>query len=548
MATNALAADEWVVDFRTLGFLCADWIAAHCVVADGWSMGQPFVHEGWQLWCTLNHYRVKPTVKFAASRPVGAAAFTSRRSLVVGPQKVGKSPWGASLVTFEAVGPCIFAGWARGGEVYRCVDHGCGCGWEFTYEPGEPMGIPRPKSMIQLLATAQEQTDNVYLPLQEMIRRGPLQELMKVREDFIRTPNNGRVDPITSAPNSKLGNPIHFALADESGLYVGRMLKVWQTMRRGLAGMGGRGVEITNPWDPMDNSAAQQTFESRSTDLFRYYRKPPANLDYRQKRDRQKIHAYVYKGSPWVNLVDIEAEAAEILVTDPAQAMRFYGSMLVQGLGSFMPEELWDRTDVRNPKVAAEPSEDRRIALGFDGSRSSDWTALRAETSDGYRFTPTYGPDARPAVWNPEEWGGRIPREEVKAAVAEIFDRYRVARMYVDPRHWETQADEWAVTHSEDVVAQWPTNKIDRMFSALVRYLEDIAELSTTHDGDPTAKAHALNARKLAKPGDKYILGKPSPHQKIDILMADVLAHEAAADMRAAGWQDVTDTRVFCFT
>jgi phage terminase large subunit-like protein len=78
--------------------------------------------------------------------------------------------------------------------------------------------------------------------------------------------------------------------------------------------------------------------------------------------------------------------------------------------------------------------------------------------------------------------------------------------------------------HGEDVVIQWPTNKIGRMFPALTRFLEDTAEGATTHDGDPTAKLHALAARKIAKPGDQYILGKPSENQKIDILMADVLA------------------------
>jgi len=74
------------------------------------------------------------------------------------------------------------------------------------------------------------------------------------------------------------------------------------------------------------------------------------------------------------------------------------------------------------------------------------------------------------------------------------------------------------------------------MHDALIRFLEDTTELATTHDGDETTKLHALAARKVAKPGDRYILGKPSENQKIDILMADVLAHEAAADQRAEGW------------
>jgi phage terminase large subunit-like protein len=178
------------------------------------------------------------------------------------------------------------------------------------------------------------------------------------------------------------------------------------------------------------------------------------------------------------------------------------------------------------------------VAGGFDGSRSGDWTSLRLETRDGYRFTPTYGPDKRPTFWDPAEWGGRIPRGEVDTALKEIAERYDLARLYVDPRHWETQADQWASELGEEVVVLWPTNQINRMFEALSRFIEDTTEKVTTHDGDPTVKLHALAARKIAKPGDKYILGKPAETQKIDLLMADVLAHEAAADMRAEGWSE----------
>ena len=538
-----MAPDEHVVDFPTLGFLASDWIAAHCIVPDGFSIGSPFVHDGWQLWCTVNFYRVKPDLTFNAVRPVQGPAFHYRRAQVVGPQKTGKGPWSASIVTFEAVGPCLFAGWAVGGEVFRCEDDGCGCGFVFHYEPGDPMGMARPTSLIQLLATSEDQVDNVYRPLQGMIRRGPLGERMKVREGFIRLPEDGRIDPVTAAANSKLGNPTNFYVHDETGLYTPRnkLLRVAQTMARGTSGMGGRGVETTNPWDPMDNSRAQQTYQSRSHDIFKFYRKPPANLSYGNKRDRHKIHKFVYEGSPWVDLDAIEAEAAELLETDPTQAERFFGNRLVQGLGSYMPEKLWDSSR------ATEPSNERRIALGFDGSRSGDWTALRAETIDGYRFTPTYGPDKRPTFWNPDEWGGRIPRGEVSAAVAEMCAKYSVARIYVDPRHWETQADAWALEYGEDVVVPWPTNQIGRMYDALVRFLEDTAEKVTTHDGDATAKVHAMSARKIAKPGDKYILGKPSEVQKFDILMADVLAHEAAADMRGDGWAQPVDNRMFVF-
>ena len=490
---------------------------------------------------SANHYRVEPDLKYAGV-PLKNAAFTYRRSQIVGPQKLGKGPWAASVTAFEAVGPCEFAGHAVGGERYVCGDHGCSCPFSYEYQTGEPMGQTRTTSLIQLLATSEDQVDNIYRPLQAMVRLGPLGEQMLVREGFIRLPNDGRIDVVTAAANSKLGAPINFAVMDETGLYTARnrLLKVAQTMGRNLSGMGGRSVETTNAWDPMEASRAQQTMESRRDDIYRFYRKPPVDLSYRNKRERHKIHEYVYAGAPWVDLKSIEAEAAELLETDPTQAERFFGNRMVQGLGSFMQETLWDATEIDLVP------ESGHVTGGFDGSRSGDWTAIRLETITGHRFTPTYGPDKRPAFWNPADWpDGRIPRGEVDAAFQEIFARYDVARFYIDPRHWETQADRWADMFGADRVILWPTNKIERMFQALSRFIEDSHEGITTHDADPTARIHALNARKVAKPGDKYVIGKPSENQKIDILMADILAHEAAADMRVSGWSESKESTYF---
>jgi hypothetical protein len=206
------------------------------------------------------------------------------------------------------------------------------------------MGIPRNTSLIQLVATSEEQVDNVYRPLQAMVRGGALDSIMKTGEQFVRLPNNGKIEAVTSSAMSRLGNPINFANFDESGIYTvqNKMVRVAQTMRRGLAGMGGRSIEWTNPWDPAENSTAQQTYESKSTDIYRFYRKPPADLSYKNKADRHKIHKYVYSGSPWVDLASIEAEAAELMETDPAQAERFYGNRIVHGLGSWLKDGLWE--------------------------------------------------------------------------------------------------------------------------------------------------------------------------------------------------------------
>ena len=524
---------------KSLGFLLAAWISAHCVVPAGYDLNKPFRLTGWQLRNAVDFYTVKDGIEFNPARPALGSAFKWRRGQVVGGQKLGKSPFGAAVVCFEAVGPCVFCGWAKGGEQYRCDDWGCGCGFVYEYRPGEPMGMPRRTALIQLLATSEEQTANVYRPLQTMIRNGNLDDLMKVREGFIRLPNGGRIDPVTSSAKSKLGNPVNFAIMDESGVYTKRsgMFEVADTVARGTAGMDGRVLELTNPWDPMDASFGQATYESRVDDIMKYFPRHDTSLDFMDDEDRHKILEFVYDGSPWVNLDQIEAMCKELLQRDPTQARRFYGCELVQGLGSYMPETLYDATESdREP-----PQAGTQICLGFDGSQTGDWTALRAETLDGYRWTPTYGPSNRPTFWNPAEWEGRIPRSEVNAAVDELFSKYDVARFYCDPHPWETQVDDWSLRYGSDIVVPWPTNQIGRMYDALTRFLQDTADHTTTHSVDATAKLHMMAARKVAKPGDRYVLGKPSQNQKIDISMADILAHEAAADMRQLGWGQQDD-------
>lgn len=333
---------EYRVDFPTL-FVAVEWIEAHCVIPDGFRRGEPFILSGWQAWDTLNHYRVKPN----AQRGQLAPAFHFRRSQTVRPQKTGKGPFTASTICLEGVGPALFAGWAEGGEVYDCRDYGCGCGFVYEYEPGEAMGMPWPTPLIQITATSNEQTDNIYDALRPMIELGPLAELIpKTGEEFIRLPGQGRIDTVTSSAKSRLGARVTFVPQDETGIWTASagMVRVAETQRRGLAGMGGRAWETTNAWDPAEQSVAQRTFESRAADIFRDFPQAPANLSFGNKQERRRILRHVYAGSPWVDLDAIEAEAAELMETDPAQAERFFGNRLVQGLGAWLPDGLWEAT------------------------------------------------------------------------------------------------------------------------------------------------------------------------------------------------------------
>lgn len=193
------------------------------------------------------------------------------------------------------------------------------------------------------------------------------------------------------------------------------------------------------------------------------------------------------------------------------------------------------------------PPDGTQICMGFDGSESDDWSAIQAETIDGVTFTPRYGPDRRPAVWNPAEWEGSIPRGEVHAAVDELFTTYKVNRFYCDPQDWYSEIGEWSLQHGENKVLEWATNRISKMFDEIKRFEIDLSTGRLKQDGCPLAAIAFANARKIAKPGQKYVLGKPSNHQKIDVAMARILAHTAASDARLDGWGEETDNRMWCF-
>lgn len=511
-------------EFPTLGWQIGEWIESHCVIPDQDHQGEPYRLTD-EMWVFLvHHYRLNES-----ARPdQKATAFHNRRSQLVRPQKWGKSPFVSAMICAEVEGPVLFDGWDAAGN---------------------PVGRRWATPIVQITANSEDQTANTYGALLPMIQFGPLADIIPAAgETAIRLRNGGRIDPVTSKARSRLGQRVTFVVMDETGLWTeaNGMLEVAKTQRRGLAGMGGRAVETTNAWDPAENSYAQRTYESPATDIYCDYRKaPPHDPDtgawsYRNKRERRKIHEIVYGDSWWVDLDGIEAEAAELMEYDPGNAERFFGNRIVAGLGAWLAEGLWAKTE-----AAIVVPDGALVAGGFDGSLTNDWTAIRLVTKDGHRFTPTYGPDKRPTAWNPAEWGGQIPRGEVDAAVDEIERRYKVSRFYCDPREWQSEIAAWALKYGEKKYLEWATYRVAQMHAALERAQTDLITGRVTHDACPFAATHVANARKIAKPGEKYILGKPNEHQKIDVAMADVLAHEAWADTTEAdGWPRAKVTRV----
>jgi len=524
-------------------YVALDWIERHCVVPDGFRKGEPFRMYRWQLTYLAHFYLVRGVVRWLPDRPILSPAFVYRRGLLVGPQKLGKSTHTAAHTCLEGVGPALFAGWADSDDGYVCAEHGCRCGWEYAYDPGEPMGMPWPTPLVQITAYSEEQTENIYDALRPMIDGGPLHDLIpKTGEQFIRLPGGGRIDIVTASEQSRLGQRVTFVPQTEVGLWheQNRMARVADTQYRGLAGMGGRASLETNAWDPAAQSIAQREFESAATDVYRQFTQPPANLSYANKRERRKIHRAVYpsdtlrENGGHVDLDSIEAEAADMATRDLAQAARFFGNKLVSGAGQAFDIDQFRSLAVKPREVGGATW----IVLGFDGSRTSDSTGLIAtEVISGYQWP--LGIWERPL--DAQEW--EVPGDEVDMTVDNAFHRWQVWLLLGDPAYWETDMGRWQGRHRADRVKPFPSNRARPMAEAVRSYVGAISRRELTHSGDPRLTAHVGNATKLyidardEQGAHLFLIKKERPNspKKIDAASAAVLSWQARTDALKAG-------------
>jgi hypothetical protein len=531
------------------------WIQAHCVVPDGFRVGRPFRLYDFQLLYLANFYLVRGSVELDAANPILAPAFVYRRGLLIGPQKVGKSPFSAAHVCLEGVGPSVFAGWAGRDDRYACIDHGCGCGWEYRYEPGEPMGMLRPTPNIQLLAVSEDQTDNIYRALRPMIEKGPLRFLMpKTGENFTRLPGDGIVETVTSSDQSRLGARTTFAVETEVGLYTPRngMTKTADTMHRNLGGMSARASLESNAWDPAQHSTAQREYELAEkqakrddpVDVYVQWTPPPKALSFTNKAERQRIFRVVYpfdvrrENGGHVDLDSIEGEASAMIEHDVAQATRFFGNGLATGAGAAFDVERWKDLAVKQPHPV--PSK-ALIVIGFDGSKRVDHTSMIAtEVASGYQWPL--------GIWKPEDWPNHeIPGNVVTNTLDQAMTEFDVWRVYADPPYWEDTIAGWAGRWGKERVLEWWTNRPKAMAYALRGWSEAQATAALAHcpETDPLCdpfSTHVKNAFKSETGyrddgGTLWVVTKErdgSP-AKIDSVPAAVLSWEARNDALTAG-------------
>ena len=515
---------------RSLGWLAVWWIESFVVHGPGDVEGQPIVHGDEYTGFIVDCYSLDDE----GGRLVDSS-FISR------PKGCNKSGLAAEIALFEALGPCRFDGWAKGGETFKYL------GREYVYEPGEPMGRPVRYPMVRIMATEEGQTGNTYDMIYLNLTEGPLSQLKAYGLDAGKTrtllQEGGEIVPSSSGAASKDGGKETFVVFDETHLYNTNALRsMYKTVSRNLVkrrkSAGTWYIETTTMYAPGEDSVAERTYEyaqaiaagktKRSRML--YDHRWGDIKDLRVEDDLRKAIIEAYGDAlEWVSLEGVVDDILDIR-RDESESRRYFLNALTEASNAWLSPEL---ISLNVSDQILFPGE--QITLGFDGALTKDSTALvGCRVSDGHLFTIALeecpdGPAAR-------EW--MVDTELIDSRVRGAFEEYEVVGFFADPPYWQEYIDEWEREFGEVLQIKannrspikWWTKRDTQMSQALDR-LKTALKLSTTSlADDPDMRRHFLNAREWDRRGGLVIRKetKNSP-RKIDLAMAATLAFEARA-------------------
>lgn len=505
-------------EFPTLGWLIGEWIEEHLVIPSGPRTGEPFrlYKEQWN-WL-LRYYRLHVD----AVEDDGSDAFLHIGGQLVRPQKWGKDPLMAAQLAAHGLGPVEFAGWDANGR---------------------PVGKPHPSPYMQCLATVKDQAMNTWMPLITMLESPALSDVVGLDAGETRVVfPNGKAHWTTSVSTSRLGQPLTYVTLTETHLMTEEngLADTARAVMRNVAGMGGRWMAGTNAWDPMEYSIAQQLYYDDSDDILHDYRKPTSRVIV-DKEDplydegalyREVIHVYGDSARTNGGHVSESRIVRDIQrgTTGEGNARRYFLNDTESGDRDPIDGNKWQEliTDT-------ELEEGARIGLGFDGSRSRDATALVAYNVDS-QTVHVLNVWESPKVKNENRGKWNVPRDEVDRAVRDAFNKYKVGIMFADPYYWDEYLDRW--TMDLERVADFPTNKEQRMDQAIERFLSSVKNGELYHTNDEILNRHIANSvlkdGKRKPPRNDFgfpefyqVIRKKKEGHYIDVFIAAILAVHA---------------------
>ncbi len=501
----------------SLGWVAIEWIERWVVHGPGDVQGQRYELDDEECRLLLRMYALD-----------GSGRRLFDETLYSRPKGRRKTDLAGTVICFEALGPCRFDRWGRGRA---------------------PVGRRVTFPFVRVLATEEGQaTDTAYNAARlqlETIAETHGGEFSGLDVGLTRTflPGGGEIRPSAANAVSKDGGKESFVVAEETHLYVTADLRaMYATVKRNLTKRPlaePHLLQVSTMYGPGQASVAESTHLAGEAGTGRLA------VDHRQARlpdlddddDLRAALEYAYgDAAGWADIDRIIANHFRDPRVDLADSVRYYLNRPMRTGGAWLEPGRWEAcADPTRVVADGDP-----IAVGFDGARTHDATALLAcHLASGWCWPVAVW--EQPADAADGDW--EVPADEVDTAVANLMDRYHVVRFYADPPWWESQVDGWA-GQWPDRVWRFPTNRYHRMVWAVRAVENAIRAGELTHDGSTVLARHVANARRrptTVKDPDTgapmHVLAKEhrGSRLKIDAAVALTLAWEAHRDAIAGG-------------
>ena len=537
MTTTIQSTDPWVIGptwarddngqfilpEHSLGWGVINWLYEYVLTPGGPNAGEPFMPTLEQARFLVWWYAVDENGRWLYR------SGTLRRL-----KGWGKDPLAGAMALAELCGPVEFS--------------------HFD-ENGNPVGKPKYDPWVQIAAVSQDQTRNTFTLFPALVSDKMKQEYgIDIHKTLVYDGRGKIIEGVTSSPLSLEGKRPTFVLMNETpwwmeqndGIEMARVIEGNVTKSaygtcRSLsicnAHIPGQGSVGESDWDMYLKVAAGQVVDTNV--LYDSLEAPPdtpVGEIPSLTDDPEGFEAGIEKLKQGLDIargdakwLDLDLIVSSILdVRNPvSESRRKFLNQVNAAEDSWISPSEWDRN---KSGVKLEPGD--VITLGFDGSKSSDHTALAAcRVEDGAVFLLK--------TWDPEKCpGGVIPREDVDAVVRSAFERYKVVAFRADVHEFESYVDEWGRDFKRKLkIKASPGNPVafdmrgQRKPFALdcERFLDAVLEGEMTHSGDPVLRWYILNAHRHPTNYDAVSIRKESKDssRKIDGAVCAVLAFGA---------------------
>ncbi len=489
---TTLPAWDFDAGIRTLGFEAAAWTETWLIQPNGPSARSPFRLTADQLTFLLWWYAVDDDGAWLFSHGVRRLAKGS-----------GKSPFAAVLSLIELCAPV---------RLERFDDR----------RPGGCLGRPVDMPLVQIAATAESQTANTMRMVRAFAPKGSAvvdaHGLDPGKTRYYRLPE-GTLEVITSSATAAEGAEASFIVGDETEHWrpANGGPDLAATLADNLAKSGSRMLETSNAWVPGAETVAESTWDAwvaqeegrtqGETSILYDARIAPPDTDMADPDSLRAALEHVYADCDWKRGPDGRVNVRPIMEriwtpsSRPDDSQRKYLNQPTVAQDAWTTPEAWALLADPARSVTA----DEAVVLFFDGSKSSDTTALvGCCVSDGHVFTVE--------VWEPDiaVADSVVPVAEVDATVDRAFDRFNVVAFFADVAEWESFVKiEWprrhgdrlkvhAVTGGKDPqVIAWDMRARVMEFTRAAELVEaEIRDRLFTHDGHPVLARHVHNLRR----------------------------------------------------